>query len=72
MIESENNSLVNGLNELNELVIKNKRRTRDESTNDRNYTCGCGKSYLSYPALYLHLKNKHGGKPPSGTLLPST
>jgi hypothetical protein len=50
---------------------KHKRRTRNESTLDRNYTCGCGKSYLSYPALYLHLKNKHEGKAPDGTLLPN-
>ena len=63
--------LIKELNELSEIMIKNKRRTREESTSDRNYTCGCGKSYLSYPALYLHLKNKHNGKPPAGTLLPS-
>ena len=49
---------------------KKVRRTRHESNIDRNYTCGCGKSYLSYPALYLHLKNKHDGKAPTGTLLP--
>lgn len=23
------------------------------------YECFCSKQYLSYPALYLHLKNKH-------------
>ena len=38
----------------------------------RNYTCGCGKTYLSYPALYLHLKNKHNGVSPKGTQLPNT
>ena len=27
----------------------------------RNYLCGCGKAYLSYPALYTHVKNKHTG-----------
>ena len=40
---------------------KSRRRTRDETTEDRNYTCGCGKTYLSYPALYLHLNLKHDG-----------
>lgn len=28
---------------------------------ERNYVCGCQKSYLSYPALYTHVKNKHNG-----------
>ena len=41
---------------------KNRRRTRNETNTERNYTCGCGKTYLSYPALYLHLKIKHGGQ----------
>ena len=49
---------------------KQKRRTRSD-TNDRNYTCGCGKSYLSYPALYTHLKQKHNGSVPEGTILPN-
>lgn len=31
------------------------RRRRNDHHN-RDYTCGCGKSYLSYPALYTHLK----------------
>lgn len=33
----------------------------------RNYNCGCGKKYLSYPALYTHIRNKHFGKTPEGT-----
>ena len=28
----------------------------------RNHLCGCGKEYLSYPALYTHIKQKHGGE----------
>jgi hypothetical protein len=32
---------------------------------ERNYICVCGKRYLSYPALYTHIKNKHQGKAPS-------
>jgi len=27
----------------------------------RSYICGCGKDYLSYPALYLHIRIKHDG-----------
>lgn len=33
---------------------------------DRDHNCLCGKSYLSYPALYTHIKNKHGGQTISG------
>ena len=29
--------------------------------------CGCGKAYLSYPALYTHVKNKHDGIFPIGS-----
>lgn len=43
---------------------KTRRRTRIETDDERNYECGCGKKYLSYPALYLHLKNKHKGLHP--------
>jgi len=46
-----------------------RRRTRNDFSN-RNFICGCGKSYLSYPALYTHLKQKHNGIQPSGTILP--
>jgi hypothetical protein len=35
-----------------------KRRIRTDKQN-RDYKCPCGKSYLSYPALYTHLKQKH-------------
>jgi hypothetical protein len=38
----------------------------------RDYACGCGKTYLSYPALYLHLKIKHNGKQPTGTIIYKT
>eukprot|EP00331_Platyophrya_macrostoma_P006498 CAMPEP_0176416370 /NCGR_PEP_ID=MMETSP0127-20121128/6311_1 /TAXON_ID=938130 /ORGANISM="Platyophrya macrostoma, Strain WH" /LENGTH=317 /DNA_ID=CAMNT_0017796443 /DNA_START=15 /DNA_END=968 /DNA_ORIENTATION=- len=50
----------------NEARQKAKRRSKNDG-DDRNYTCGCGKSYLSYPALYTHIKTKHDGVPPTGT-----
>lgn len=28
---------------------------------ERPYICPCGKSYLSYPALFTHVKQKHNG-----------
>lgn len=43
-----------------------KKRIRS-SEGERNYYCGCGKSYLSYPALYTHVKNKHEGTFPIGS-----
>ena len=45
---------------------KKKRRPRS-SAGERNYFCGCGKAYLSYPALYTHVKNKHEGIFPIGS-----
>ncbi len=45
---------------------KHKRRSKNEKAG-RDYVCGCGKTYLSYPALYTHIKTKHGGKNPGGT-----
>lgn len=50
---------------------KNKRRSKNEK-NGRTYICECGKDYLSYPALYTHIKTKHGGKNPNGTNQPSS
>ena len=43
-----------------------KRRSKKDKA-QRNYVCGCGKQYLSYPALYTHLKTKHQGQLPQGT-----
>lgn len=45
-----------------------KRRSRS-AAGERNYVCGCGKAYLSYPALYTHVKNKHDGTFPEGSIL---
>ena len=38
-----------------------KRRIKKDEGN-RNYKCPCGKTYLSYPALFTHIKQKHDGK----------
>jgi len=48
-----------------------RRRTRRDS-GDRSFKCGCGKDYLSYPALYTHIKQKHHGTMPTGTDAPNT
>jgi hypothetical protein len=41
---------------------KKSRRTKKDGEG-RNYACPCGKTYLSYPALYTHVKTKHSDKP---------
>ena len=46
---------------------KTKRRSKNDNSG-RDFICGCGaKRYLSYPALYTHIKQKHGGVTPAGT-----
>jgi len=38
---------------------RGKRRSKNDNTG-RTYVCNiCGKAYLSYPALYTHIKTKH-------------
>ncbi|CAK81706.1 unnamed protein product (macronuclear) [Paramecium tetraurelia] len=59
--------------------VQAKLRRRRNDSNNRDYSCGCGKSYLSYAALYTHLKydvntierQKHDSKAPDGTQLPN-
>lgn len=48
---------------------ENSRRNRRprSAAGERNYLCGCRKAYLSYPALYTHVKNKHDGIFPIGS-----
>jgi len=42
--------------------IKGKRRSKNE-TEGRNYKCTqCERTYLSYPALYTHIKTKHSSQ----------
>jgi len=48
---------------------KHKRRSKEDDQG-RDFTCGCSKRYLSYPALYTHIKTKHGGVTPIGTTAP--
>lgn len=44
---------------LDDLSKRNKRRSKND-TDGRTFRCSiCSKSYLSYPALYTHIKTKH-------------
>jgi hypothetical protein len=49
-----------------ELEKATSRRSRKDEEG-RDFQCGCGKRYLSYPALYTHIKTKHDGRQPEGT-----
>ena len=49
---------------VSEMKEEKTRKTRNDKEG-REYTCGgCKLSYLSYPALYTHIKTKHGGVAP--------
>lgn len=52
--------------EMQEDLKGGSRRSRKDEQG-RDYICGCGKKYLSYPALYTHIKTKHEGHQPEGT-----
>lgn len=43
-------------NAMGEQAKKTHRRRSKNDNEGRTYQCGCGKSYLSYPALYTHIK----------------
>ena len=45
-------------------------KTKEEA--ERKFGCPCGKWYLSYPALFTHVKQKHDGKPPGALIKPKT
>ena len=51
-------------------IKKKKRRSKNTVANDK-FICGCGKNYLSYAALFTHLKNSHDKIIPNGTIIPS-
>ena len=74
-VEPEQSKNIESLNEIsgqvnqenhNEEHKKRKRATKKES-DVRNFKCPqCEKSYLSYPALYTHCKQKHNTNNHSG------
>lgn len=45
---------------------KNKRRSKNDNEGRTHRCPQCGKSYLSYPALYTHIKTKHNANGHSG------
>jgi hypothetical protein len=49
------------INDIVEIEQEQKKRKRIQVKDNKGprYECFCLKKYLSYPALYLHLKKKH-------------
>jgi hypothetical protein len=60
-----NNMSEDKIDHQDDLKGASRRSRKDEQ--GRDYVCGCGKKYLSYPALYTHIKTKHDGHQPEGT-----
>lgn len=58
----------NDINSKDDDDEKRKSKRRSKNDNDgRTHKCPqCGKSYLSYPALYTHIKQKHNQNGHSG------
>ncbi len=58
----------NDINSKDDDDEKRKGKRRSKNDNDgRTHKCPqCGKSYLSYPALYTHIKQKHNQNGHSG------
>jgi hypothetical protein len=67
--EDEELSNQNSSNDESSPRKQRKRRTLSE-TSKRDFVCGCGKSYVSYPAIYLHVQRKHNGDWPANTVIP--
>lgn len=62
--QNPNMNLMQNINQNNEVgqnvPKKIRKRTTKKESDVRNYKCNyCDKSYLSYPALYTHCKQKH-------------
>ena len=58
----------NGVNDYDDDDEKKRNKRRSKNDNEgRNHKCyHCGKCYLSYPALYTHIKQKHNTNGHSG------
>ncbi len=51
-----------------EFTTPSKKPKKPVDPNQRIFVCGCGKQYKSYPALYTHIRQKHDGVKPEGTI----
>lgn len=58
----------NGKQQTRKMTRRNRRQKTKVNPEEKLFKCGCGKSYLSYAALYTHCKVKHTGIFPEGTI----
>lgn len=57
---------------LSSILAKSKRRSKND-VDGRDFKCKyCDKTYLSYPALYTHMKQKHSKGPDGEVRTPPT
>lgn len=45
------------------------KKSKSANAGERAFGCPCGKTYLSYPALFTHVKQKHEGKVSNALIL---
>ena len=57
--------------EMNQEEGRKGRRSKHDN-DGRVHVCDCGKTYLSYPALYTHIKQKHSRGPGGEIRAPPT
>ncbi|CAD8150094.1 unnamed protein product [Paramecium pentaurelia] len=71
-MSEEEQQLQSGSGIKQEAAIKHRRKKEEI---EKDFICGdpnCGRKYGTNAALYTHIKNKHNGVPPTGTVKPST
>ena len=69
---SDINQGVDALEQIEDDAVRGKRRSKND-IDGRDYNCKyCEKTYLSYPALYTHMKQKHSKGPDGETRAPPT
>jgi len=68
--EDDDMDFINGDDSFDESPKKTRKRRTLGETGKREFVCGCGKSYVSYPAIYLHVQRKHSGDWPKDTIIP--
>ena len=56
---------------MNSEETRKKKRRSKKNVTVLDFQCGCGKAYLSYAALFTHLKNVHDKIAPEGTIIHS-
>ena len=72
-IGGDNNESEDGKLNINlKVLAKSKRRSKND-VDGRDFKCKyCDKTYLSYPALYTHMKQKHSKGPDGEVRTPPT